>query len=261
MSPNTDRAETDRSGTRLALRGEGGELRLSLRVSPPRLLVAMGVVIVFLTVASTLAVGALAFFRWPEGSLGYEFVKLFWLDTEHNLPTLYQFVTLVVAGALMFSIAGQPWIGRSADRMRWRVLGGAFLFLALDEMLRVHETVGDTSSFHLRRGRPAHLRAGGRPHRALVVAAAAAARFPNARAAARCRGALPRVEPRASNPSASSYAGVSGKATPLYVALATLEEVLRDGGHRTARVCTPRVPRRSGGTTREMRTDPVNEAR
>ena len=124
------------------------ELAFSVRVDPRRLLMLMAVVIALLVIASTVAVGALAFFRWPEGSLGHETVKMFWLDTEHNLPTLYQFLTLAFAAALMFRIAKQPGVGVAADRLRWRVLASAFVFLALDEFLRIHETVGDTSSFH-----------------------------------------------------------------------------------------------------------------
>jgi len=205
------------------------ELHLSLRVSPSRLLVAMGVVIVLLAIASTVAVGALAFFRWPEGSLGYETVKLFWLDTEYNLPTLYQFVTLAVAGALMFNVARQPWIERSADRARWRVLGGAFLFLALDEVLRIHETVGDTSSFTFGA-------AGLLIYAPLLVVIGlwwlpllqridSRTRLLLLASAGLYLGGAVGIESLS-----QLHAGVSGKATPLYVVLATVEEVCEMAG-------------------------------
>ena len=233
MNPSTeltgDRSETAGRCARLTLRSEDGELRLSLRVSPPRLLAAMGVVIVLLAVASTVAVGALAFFRWSEGSLGYATVKLFWLDTEYNLPTLYQFVTLAVAGALMFSIAGQPWIERSVDRARWRVLGGAFLFLAVDEMMRIHETVGDTSSFTFGA-------AGLLIYVPLVIVIGlwwlpllqrldARTRLLLIAAAGLYLGGAAGIESIS-----QLHAGESGKTTPLYVVLATLEEVFEMAG-------------------------------
>jgi len=229
LQPTGDRLESAPSGARLALRSEDGELQLSLRVSPPRLLAAMGVVIVLLAIASTVAVGALAFFRWPDGSLGYAIVKLFWLDTEYNLPTLYQFVTLAGAGAVMFSIAGQPWIERSADRARWRVLGSIFFFLAVDEVLRIHETVGDTSSLTFGA-------AGLLLYVPLVMGVGlwwlpllqrlnARTRLLLLAAAGLYLGGAAGIESIS-----QLHAGVSGKATALYVVLATLEEVFEMAG-------------------------------
>ena len=120
----------------------------TLKLSSRRTLTTMAVLIGVLTCASTVAVGALALFRWPEGSFGYECVKLFWLDAEKNLPTLYQSLALGLAAALMFAVARvSPRLSRG-DRNRWKVLAAVFVFMALDENLRVHETIADTSSFN-----------------------------------------------------------------------------------------------------------------
>lgn len=205
------------------------EVLFTLRISPRRALVIMAALIGVLAAASTVAVGALALFRWPEGSLGYETVKMFWLDSENNLPTLYQSLALGLAAALMFVVARDSPRFLPADRTRWKVLGGALVFLALDENLRFHETVGDTSSFTFGATGlviyvplvallglywlPLLRRLDGRMQRLMVAAAVL------------YLGGAAGIE------SASQlYAGIASKATPLYVTLATLEETLEMAG-------------------------------
>ena len=238
------------------------EIEFSFRVDPRRLLVLMAVVIMLLVTASTVAVGALAFFRWPEDSLGYETVKMFWLDTEYNLPTLYQFLTLAFAAVLMFYIAKQPGVGVAADRLRWRVLASAFVFLALDEFLRIHETVGDTSSFHFG--------AVGLLIYAPVVVVLGLWWMPLLRRVdARSRkllllSAVLYVGGAAGVESLSQlYAGIAGKSTPLYVALATLEEALEMAG--IALLIYTLLERlrglQAGHQTPDPRKEPLSETR
>ena len=116
-----------------------------------------------------------------------------------------------------------------ADRTRWRFLASVFVFLALDEALRFHETIGDTSSFNFGAAGlviyvpavvligiywlPLVLRLDGRLRKLLLAAAVLYV------------GGAGGIE------SASQlYAGVAGKATPLYVVLATLEEIFEMAG-------------------------------
>jgi len=189
----------------------------------------MAVLIGVLASASTAAVGALALFHWPEGSLGYESVKIFWLDAEKNLPTLYQSLALGLAAALMFAVARVSPRLLPIDRTRWNVLAVIFVFMALDENLRFHETIADTSSFSFGAAGlaiyvpvvallalwwlPLLRRLGVRLRRLLLAAAVLYV------------GGAGGIE------SASQlYAGIAGKATPLYVVLATLEETLEMAG-------------------------------
>lgn len=205
------------------------DVSFTLRISPRRALAIMGVVICVLVAASTAAVGALALFRWPEGSLGYESVKIFWLDAEKNLPTLYQSLVLSLAAALMFVLARVSPRLLASDRTRWKVLAGVFVFLALDENLRIHETIGDTSSSNFgAAGLAIYLpvlvllglywlplvhRLEGRLRRLLLAAAVLYV------------GGAGGIE------SASQwYASAAGKATPLYVMLATWEETFEMAG-------------------------------
>ena len=201
------------------------DVSFALRISPRRALAVMAVLIAVLAVASTAAVGALAVFRWPEGSLGYETVKIFWLDAEKNLPTLYQSLALGLAATLMFAVARVSPRLLPADRVRWKVLAGVFVFMALDENLRFHETLADTSSFHFG--------AAGLAIYVPVIALLALWWLPLLR---RLDGRLRRLMLAAAvlyvggaggiESVSQLYAGVAGKATPLYVALATLEEIL-----------------------------------
>ena len=206
-----------------------GDVSFSLRISPRRALAVMAVLIAVLVVASTVAVGALAVFRWPEGSLGYETVKIFWLDAEKNLPTLYQSLALGLAAALMFAVSRAAPRLLPADRARWKVLAGVFVFMALDENLRFHETLADTSSLHFG--------AAGLAIYVPVVALLALWWLPLlGRLDGRLRNlmlaaAVLYVGGAGGIESVSQlYAGVAGKATPLYVALATLEEILEMAG-------------------------------
>lgn len=206
-----------------------GEVSITLRISPRRALQVMAVLIGLLVAASTAAVGALALFRWPEGTLGYESVRMFWLDAERNLPTLYQSLALGFVSLLMFAVARNSPGLPPADRTRWRVLAAVFVFLALDESLRFHEIFGDTSSFHFGAAGlliyvpvvillglywlPLLRRVASRFRRLLLLAGAVY------------------VGGAAGLESASQlHAGIAGKATPLYVALATLEETFEMAG-------------------------------
>ena len=205
------------------------DVSFTLRMSPRRTVRVMAVLIGVLVAASTAAIGALAVFRWPEGSLGYESVKFFWLDAEKNLPTLYQSLALGLAAVLMFVVARASPRMLPSDRTRWKVLGSIFVFLALDENLRIHETIGDTSSFSFGAAGlaiyvpvivlvgvcwlPLLYRVDARLRRLLLTAAVLYV------------GGAGGIEA-----ASQLYAGAAGKATPLYVMLATLEETFEMAG-------------------------------
>jgi hypothetical protein len=154
---------------------------------------------------------------------------MFWLDSERNLPTLYQSLTLGLAATLMFVVARVSPRLPSVDRARWKVLGGVVAFLALDEILRFHETIGDTSSFSFG--------AVGLAIYVPVVALLGLWWLPFlCRLDGRLRGLLLTaaalyVGGAAGVESVSQlYAGGAGKTTPLYAAFATVEEILEMAG-------------------------------
>lgn len=100
-------------------------------------------IIAMLTAASTIAAFSLYFFEWPEDSFGYGMVKLFWLDSEQNIPTLYQ-CSALFAASVLFIVIGRR--GRRAGTVHvsyWYGLGAVFIVLGIDEGAGLHETVGD----------------------------------------------------------------------------------------------------------------------
>lgn len=113
-----------------------------LRIDPQRVFQVLLVLILALAVLSTAAGALMCFFSWREGSFGFEMVRLFWLDTEHNIPTLYQ-CSVMFAASLLFVLVGQRYhrlnLGFAAP---WYVLAAAFTFLAWDEGAQIHETIG-----------------------------------------------------------------------------------------------------------------------
>jgi hypothetical protein len=193
-----------------------------LRLDPGRVFVRLLLIIGALAVASTIAVGLLGLAHWPPESLGYELVKLFWLDTEYNVPTLYQFAALALSALLMFVIAREA---ERPDRQRWYVLGSVFLLLAFDEGLRLHETVADHSSFTFGA-------AGVLFYAPLLLVLALwwlplYLRFDSRTKVLFALAAVAYVGGAAGVESLSQYfAAGTGKATPLYVLLATAEETL-----------------------------------
>jgi hypothetical protein len=65
---------------------------------------------------------------------------LFDLDGEGKPPAAYSALMLLAAGAAALFVAADA---AERSRTRWRVLGGFFIFMALDEALTVHEHLSD----------------------------------------------------------------------------------------------------------------------
>lgn len=93
------------------------------------------------------------------------YTKLFDLNTEGNLPTLFSTLLLLSASVLLFLIFIKRKIAEDKDRLYWLFLSGIFFFLALDESLQIHEKVtnmvnliGNDSEVTLITERPGFLR-------------------------------------------------------------------------------------------------------
>lgn len=197
-----------------------------LRLDPRQVLLRLLVIIGALVGASCVAIGVLAVTHWPPDTLGYEVVKLFWLDTEHNVPTVYQAATVALSALLMFVIAREA---ERPDRLRWYALGCVFVLLACDEILRLHETLADHSTFEFGA-------AGVLFYAPLLVALALwwlplYLRFDVRAKTLFALAAVAYVGGAAGVESLSQYlAAATGKATPQYALLATAEETLEMGG-------------------------------
>ena len=227
---DSSRCSSHRAGCASDRRCALSDVSFTLRISPRRTLEVMAVLIGALVAASTAAVGALALFRWPEGSLGHESVKMFWLDAEKNLPTLYQSLALGLAAALMFvvarvvaPIAAPRPNAVEGPRKHLRDSGARReLCASMKPSATRRPSISGQRSLVIYvpviallalYWLPLLCRLDGRMRRLLMVAAVLYV------------GGAGGIE------SASQlYAGVAGKATPLYVMLATLEETLEMAG-------------------------------
>lgn len=142
MSERTDRGLQRRlPSTRLPHTVRRAEVTLALDSwQVLRILVS---IIAALTMASTVAALSLWLFAWPENSFGYTLVKLFWLDSEENIPTLYQCSALFAASALCILIARRTARAGATHAPWWYVVAGIVAFLGIDEGARLHESLGE----------------------------------------------------------------------------------------------------------------------
>jgi len=72
----------------------------------------------------------------PSPNFGHQMVNL---DSEANFPTAVSALLMVFAALLLFVQARRPGVTTSPDRMRWLILSGGFLYLAMDEVAQFHE--------------------------------------------------------------------------------------------------------------------------
>jgi len=118
-------------------------MSLLISISPRLAIRYLCAAIVFLTFMSTLMITALYFYRWPEGSPMFGAVKIFWLDTEGNLPTLYQSFTLLLSSALLALISLLTVSEKGSYIIHWKILAVLFFYLGVDEGSHIHEVVMD----------------------------------------------------------------------------------------------------------------------
>lgn len=75
--------------------------------------------------------------------LGYDvalgFVRLFYLDAEANIPTLFSTILLLLASLLLALIAVFKKVCQDAFRRHWTFLSFILLYMAIDEASEVHE--------------------------------------------------------------------------------------------------------------------------
>lgn len=109
-------------------------MELKVALSARRVLGWLLVAVVLLTLAGTAVQVAKYAFGYREG-----WTRLFNLDREYNLPSLFS-TGLLGGCALLLRAIGQR-AAALGDRWApsWRLLGGIFTFLALDEWFSIHE--------------------------------------------------------------------------------------------------------------------------
>ncbi len=94
-------------------------------------------------IATLLLLNILSFWNLHTNGLEEDtfFFKKFNFDTEKNVPSIFSSVLLFSAAVLLFKIA-MTRLTFISKKYFWYSLSIVFLFLALDELLRIHEKIG-----------------------------------------------------------------------------------------------------------------------
>lgn len=92
------------------------------------------------------SLGAAHLFVWLAQSRGHAYLRgfgpMFNMNRENNFPSLFSGLALFLAGVLMFETARRVRpVGASRMTFGWILLGAAFVFLAIDEVMALHEQV------------------------------------------------------------------------------------------------------------------------
>jgi hypothetical protein len=121
---------------------ENNRLRLGLRFSVDGLATFLYGVVAILLVASLLFEFAIYFSPdLPAGDLLYNSTTL---NGEGNIPTLFSVLLLLSCGCVTLLIARVKTRSRlfPSESRDWGLLSAVLYFMAADELLRMHETVG-----------------------------------------------------------------------------------------------------------------------
>jgi hypothetical protein len=131
LAPGTDRRST-----------AGMRVRLAWSISPWRVARLLALVVAVLTLLSVSARLAVLFL--PDFPLRDFIARLFDLDQEMNVPTVYSALAILACSGLLAVIARSQRLARSARHGRpWWLLSLIFLGLAFDELLGLHEELTD----------------------------------------------------------------------------------------------------------------------
>lgn len=73
----------------------------------------------------------------------FDFIRMFDLDMERNIPTLFSSAILLISGFLFYLLSLSAKMKEKKDRKYWLGLSFVFTFLAFDESAKIHEKLGD----------------------------------------------------------------------------------------------------------------------
>jgi len=73
----------------------------------------------------------------------FGFVRMFDLDMERNVPTLFSSLLFAISALLFWLLGSDKDEEERLKRRYWYGLAGVFLFLSFDESAKIHENIGD----------------------------------------------------------------------------------------------------------------------
>ena len=114
-------------------------MKLNIKIYPKSILIKLLYLILFLLFANITGIVSKFYFNHDKV---WGLVPLFDFNTEENIPTFYSSLSLLSCSILLFfiSISHKE---HGSSYMHWRGLAIIFLFLSVDEIGTIHETVND----------------------------------------------------------------------------------------------------------------------
>jgi hypothetical protein len=107
-----------------------------IRLNPSAVARALGAV-AFLLVLASIGGQLIKYLLGHEHVYGL--VRLFYVDEEQNIPTLFSVIQLLCAALLLTVITVLKKEEKDPDVSRWAILAFGFLFMAADEAWSIHE--------------------------------------------------------------------------------------------------------------------------
>lgn len=108
---------------------------MNIELNAKKLLTFFLSIITLLVVANCIAIFSEHYLSYPHIKT---IIRLFNVDKEMNIPTLYSSCAMIVA-SLLLSLIAYIHAKKHDTYLAWAGLSAIFLFLALDEMTEIHE--------------------------------------------------------------------------------------------------------------------------
>lgn len=128
------------TGKDLHSTGEKTTMKRDTLVLRPASVLRVLSLITLLLIAAGLAVQVLQHLMGYESA--YNFIPLFNLGLEKNIPTFFSTVILLISAVLLAFIALLKSQEQDRFALRWAILSFIFLFLSVDEAAQIHEATG-----------------------------------------------------------------------------------------------------------------------
>lgn len=113
-------------------------MKLTLFISPRKITLVLTLVVICLSLASLAG-------QFSSHILGHDtlrgLVRLFDVGQDSNVPTYYSSFTLLLCSLLLAVIARARKIARARYILHWKVLSAIFLYLSIDEVAMIHESI------------------------------------------------------------------------------------------------------------------------
>ncbi len=104
------------------------------------------IIVVFLTMTNAVL---LFIYYTSESYFVMDIIPLFNLDMEQNIPTLYSCCAILFCSMLLLILSITEKRKKNSEWIYWAGLSLIFLFLSLDEGLKIHERINDVTALYV----------------------------------------------------------------------------------------------------------------